>query len=130
MLELGVNSQQRKETAKRTGGHRTQPTRFSLLPLPGSLSSHPTRISRATQADPATLQKLLEGPPRRHPAPALMSGGSGPLPYSMRDVGAGGAYNNAKFRHRSRLKVPHLRLPPDPSPHCFVPKIGVFFALD
>ncbi|KAG2615752.1 mannosyl-oligosaccharide 1,2-alpha-mannosidase MNS3-like [Panicum virgatum] len=34
-----------------------------------------------------------------------MSGGSGPLPYSMRDVGAGGAYNNAKFRHRSRLKI-------------------------
>ena len=60
-----------------------------------------------------------------------MSGGSGPLPYSMRDVGAGGAYNNAKFRHRSRLKVPHAcASPPDPSPHCFVPKIGVFFALD
>nr|CAB3463532.1 unnamed protein product [Digitaria exilis] len=34
-----------------------------------------------------------------------MSGGSGPLPYSMRDVGTGGAYNNAKFRHRSRLKM-------------------------
>ncbi|CAL4903426.1 unnamed protein product [Urochloa decumbens] len=34
-----------------------------------------------------------------------MSGGSAPLPYSMRDVGAGGAYNNAKFRHRSRLKM-------------------------
>ncbi|RLN28878.1 hypothetical protein C2845_PM05G09400 [Panicum miliaceum] len=34
-----------------------------------------------------------------------MSGDSGPLPYSMRDVGAGGAYNNAKFRHRSRLKM-------------------------
>ncbi|KAG8067478.1 hypothetical protein GUJ93_ZPchr0005g14631 [Zizania palustris] len=33
-----------------------------------------------------------------------MSGGSGHLPYSMRDVD-GGAYNNAKFRHRSRLKM-------------------------
>jgi hypothetical protein len=33
-----------------------------------------------------------------------MSGGSAPLPYSMRDVD-GGAYNNAKFRQRSRLKV-------------------------
>jgi hypothetical protein len=33
-----------------------------------------------------------------------MSGASAPLPYSMRDVD-GGAYNNAKFRQRSRLKV-------------------------
>ncbi|KAL6619573.1 hypothetical protein ACP70R_034712 [Stipagrostis hirtigluma subsp. patula] len=33
-----------------------------------------------------------------------MSGSSGPLPYSMRDVDRGG-YNNAKFRHRSRLKI-------------------------
>uniref|UniRef100_A0A0A9EX79 alpha-1,2-Mannosidase n=1 Tax=Arundo donax TaxID=35708 RepID=A0A0A9EX79_ARUDO len=33
-----------------------------------------------------------------------MSGSSAPLPYSMRDVDAG-AYNNAKFRHRSRLKM-------------------------
>ncbi|XP_044967709.1 mannosyl-oligosaccharide 1,2-alpha-mannosidase MNS3 isoform X2 [Hordeum vulgare subsp. vulgare] len=33
-----------------------------------------------------------------------MSGGSAPLPYSMRDVD-GGAYNNAKFRQRSRLKM-------------------------
>ncbi|KAK3137279.1 hypothetical protein QOZ80_5BG0450240 [Eleusine coracana subsp. coracana] len=33
-----------------------------------------------------------------------MSGSSGPLPYSMRDVDAG-AYNNAKSRHRSRLKI-------------------------
>ncbi|KAL6864893.1 hypothetical protein ACP4OV_016044 [Aristida adscensionis] len=33
-----------------------------------------------------------------------MSASSGPLPYSMRDVDGGG-YNNAKFRHRSRLKA-------------------------
>uniref|UniRef100_A0A0E0HB11 alpha-1,2-Mannosidase n=1 Tax=Oryza nivara TaxID=4536 RepID=A0A0E0HB11_ORYNI len=32
-------------------------------------------------------------------------GGPGPLPYSMRDVDGSGAYNNAKFRHRSRLKM-------------------------
>ena len=39
-----------------------------------------------------------------------MSGGSAPLPYSMRDVD-GGAYNNAKFRQRSRLKVLAIQAP-------------------
>ena len=53
-----------------------------------------------------------------------MSGTSGPLPYSMRDVGAGGAYNNAKFRHRSRLKV--RRLPSRPKPPLFTKKGRLF----
>jgi len=133
VLELGVNSQQRKETAKRTGGHRTQPTRFSLLPLPvcpassSSLSPHPD-LAR----DAGRPRHLPEASRRPSPAPSSCRADERRLgPPPLLDARCG------RRRRLQQRQVPppfapqgaaRLRLPSRSKPPLFSSKNRIFFS--